>query len=72
MTAKKTSKKKATRKSPKRRVKFTQIAVRHWSNDMVEMQSSVVALGDDGCVYQYQRTSCGWVKLNHTFRGDIQ
>lgn len=42
-------------------IKFTQITVRTWTLDTGEASSSVVALGDDGNVYQYYHSEKAWV-----------
>jgi hypothetical protein len=42
-------------------VKFTQLAVRPWTGDSGDQQSSIIALGDDGNVYQYYHSEKAWV-----------
>lgn len=41
--------------------RFIQLAVRPWSTDDGKESSSVVALGDDGIVYQYYHSEKAWI-----------
>lgn len=45
-------------------VKFIQIATKVWTKDTGETESSVIALGDDGNVYQYYHTEKAWVPFS--------
>jgi hypothetical protein len=46
------------------RVKFTQLVVKQWDGDDGKRQGSIVALGDDGCVYQYYHSEKAWIALS--------
>lgn len=50
-------------KAAKPRVKFIQIISQPWEGED-GLQSSLVALGDDGCVYKYYHSEKSWVPLS--------
>lgn len=42
-------------------VKFVQLVIQPWTSDDGKDQGSIVALGDDGCVYKYYHSEKAWV-----------
>jgi hypothetical protein len=45
-------------------IKFTQLVVRTYDDEGGRRQSSIVALGSDGKVYQYYHREGAWVPLS--------